>query len=217
MFDRGEAEKSLLLRRPQGILFVLDRDHTKNDVKTMSKKAPQLGCHSKGQFLKIRYISKEVCRVLHLWTQMQCLSRKTDSPLGYTKTTVRIEPWLSFNYQRNYNSILPVAGLYLYCKSVKYITSLIFAAHNTILFSWLSFVVYVITKKDTPVLFLKLDSEAFVPLYFVKNSFSFIASNLITRLVGKVTFIPEVKSIFITSSLIMNVHGILEATESMPS
>ena len=30
--------------------------------------------YSKGQFSKIRHISKEVCRILHLWTQMQCLS-----------------------------------------------------------------------------------------------------------------------------------------------
>ena len=42
------------------------------------KREEHLEQFPKGQFSKIRYISKEVCRILHLWTQMQCLSGKTD-------------------------------------------------------------------------------------------------------------------------------------------
>ena len=33
----------------------------------------------KDSFARIRYISKEVCRILHLRTQMQCLSGKVIS------------------------------------------------------------------------------------------------------------------------------------------
>ena len=40
------------------------------------KKSKPIEHHSKGQFGEIRHISKEVCRILHLWTQMQCLSGK---------------------------------------------------------------------------------------------------------------------------------------------
>ena len=44
--------------------------------KQKRKKAMPLERHSKGQFSKIRYISKGVCRILRLCLQMQCLSRK---------------------------------------------------------------------------------------------------------------------------------------------
>ena len=40
------------------------------------KKSQALERHSKGQFWEIRHISKEVCRILRLWIQMQCLSGK---------------------------------------------------------------------------------------------------------------------------------------------
>ena len=38
-----------------------------------------IGLYPKGQFLKTRHISKEVCRILRLRTQMQCLSGKLTS------------------------------------------------------------------------------------------------------------------------------------------
>ena len=44
----------------------------------LQKRTDLLEHHSKGQFSEIRYISKEVCRILRLWTQLQCLSRKAD-------------------------------------------------------------------------------------------------------------------------------------------
>ena len=43
------------------------------------KKGTDLGSYPKGQFLKIRYISKGVCRILRLRTQLQCLSVKSTS------------------------------------------------------------------------------------------------------------------------------------------
>ena len=42
----------------------------------MKKKKISLERLSKGQFSKIRHISNEVCRILRLCPQMQCLSRK---------------------------------------------------------------------------------------------------------------------------------------------
>ena len=44
-----------------------------------NKKIRAIGLYHKGQFSKIRYISKEVCRILRLWLQMQCLSGKLTS------------------------------------------------------------------------------------------------------------------------------------------
>ena len=41
-----------------------------------NKKAKPLRCSSKGQFSKIRYISKGICRILLLCLQKQCLSGK---------------------------------------------------------------------------------------------------------------------------------------------
>ena len=47
----------------------------------LAAKSPPLksGCTLKDSFQKIRYISKEVCRILRLWLQMQCLSGKLTS------------------------------------------------------------------------------------------------------------------------------------------
>ena len=38
-----------------------------------------MGCTLKDSFSKIRHISKEICRILHLCPQMQCLSGKLTS------------------------------------------------------------------------------------------------------------------------------------------
>ena len=51
----------------------------------MGKKGTVIGASPKGQFSKIRYISKEVCRISRLCTQMQCLSGKEDGLWGRTK------------------------------------------------------------------------------------------------------------------------------------
>ena len=45
-------------------------------VINIKEKREAIGRCSKGQFSKIRHISKEVCRILRLWLQMQCLSGK---------------------------------------------------------------------------------------------------------------------------------------------
>ena len=40
------------------------------------KRSTEIVLYPKGQFSKIRHISKEVCRILNLCPQMQCLSGK---------------------------------------------------------------------------------------------------------------------------------------------
>ena len=53
---------------------------------TKKKETILWNCSPKDSFTRIRYISKEVCRILRLWTQMQCLSGKTDIRRNYNNT-----------------------------------------------------------------------------------------------------------------------------------
>ena len=56
---------------PEILLFVESQANT--------KKESVIGASPKGRFSNMWYISKEVCRILLLWTQMQCLSGKLTS------------------------------------------------------------------------------------------------------------------------------------------
>ena len=57
------------------LIFIVGEDAS-NTASFLSSVMNTKSINLKDSFARIRYISKEVCRILHLWTQMQCLSGK---------------------------------------------------------------------------------------------------------------------------------------------
>ena len=69
--------KELLSKiRQVGSDYMFMTNNSSKSVVDYIKKLDRLRVTLKDSFARIRYISKELCRILYLWTQMQCLSGK---------------------------------------------------------------------------------------------------------------------------------------------
>ena len=69
--------------------------------KGAKQKPEAIGAYIKGQFSRIRHISKEVCRILRLCLQMQCLSGKLTMRLRNEKADTELNPYRLFSVNKS--------------------------------------------------------------------------------------------------------------------